>query len=261
MRYEILGPLRVREGQQLSFISAKKIETILAVLLARADQAVTIDELMREIWGERMPRRATAGIHVYISQIRKFLSRPNREGTPLLRQPSGYLLHLGEDEIDYHDFTRLVERGRAHLRERDHAAAAGCFDEALALWRGPALVDLHEGPILCGFATLLTEERIECTEMLIKAQLRLGRHREQVGRLYSLITEFPLREGFYRQLMLALYRSHRRADALHVYQVLRKALNEQLGLEPCRELRDLQRAILLADDGARDRTDLAALTV
>ncbi len=99
-----------------------------------------------------------------------------------------------------------------------------------------------------GFVTWMSDARMECLEMLNDAQLELGRHRELVGRLYSLITEHPLREAFYRQLMLALYRSECQAEALKVFQVARRTLNEELGLEPCRALQDLQRAILTADD-------------
>src|SRR6185503_18952705 len=116
------------------------------------------------------------------------------------------------------------------------------------LWRGPALGDLRAGPIVEGFVTWLAEARLECLEMLADSHLELGRHRELVGRLYSLTAEHPLREAFYRQLMLALYRSERQADALKVYQMARKTLNEELGLEPCRSVQDLQRAILTADD-------------
>jgi SARP family transcriptional regulator, regulator of embCAB operon len=248
MRYEILGPLRVVDEDGSAFISARKIEILLAVLLIRADQVVTADQLMVEIWGDRLPRRATACLQVYISQLRKFLSRPSRPGSPIVTRPPGYLLRVGSDEFDLSSFLGLVTAGRTNARASRHQEASDCFERALALWRGPVLDDLRIGPIVEGFVTWLDEMRMGCTEMLVDSQLELGRHRELVGGLYALSVEHPLRETFYRQLMLALYRSERKADALNVYQTARKMLNDELGLEPCRMLQDLQRAILIADD-------------
>jgi DNA-binding SARP family transcriptional activator len=119
------------------------------------------------------------------------------------------------------------------------------------------LGDLRNGPIVDGFVTWMMESRMECLEMLADAHLRVGRHRELVGRLYSLTAENPLREAFYRQLMLALYRSERQADALKVYQSARATLNDELGLEPCKALRDLHQAILAED---YDQLDLRAIS-
>jgi DNA-binding SARP family transcriptional activator len=248
VRYELLGPLRVvgDEGKSDS-IGAQKIETLLAVLLIRSDQVVATEQLMTEIWGERVPRRATAGIHVYVSQLRKFLNRCGGAGSPVVTRPPGYVLRSGTDELDYQSFLRLVGWGRDHVRDRRYEEASACFENALEMWRGPVLGDLSHGPIVEGFVTWLTETRLECTEMLIDAQLELGRHRELVGRLYSLTAEHPLREAFSRQLMLALYRSERQADALEVYRSVRQTINDELGLEPCRALQELQRGILTAD--------------
>lgn len=253
VRYEVLGPLRVIDCSNTMLIGARKVETLLASLLIRADQIVSTEQLIIELWGERLPRRATAGIHVYVSELRKFLSRPDRPESPVVTRPPGYLLSLGADELDCYAFQSLMSQGRRYARERRDEEAAGSFDKALALWRGPVLTDLGGGPIVCGFITRLTEERMECTEMLMESRLRLGSHREVIGRLYSLIAEYPLREWFYRQLMLALYRCERRADALTVYQSARRVLREELGLEPCQALRDTQRAILSGDG----RLDLA----
>jgi SARP family transcriptional regulator, regulator of embCAB operon len=248
VRYEILGPLRVVEENGSSFISARKIEVLLAVLLIRADQVVTSDQLMVEIWGDRLPRRATAGLQVYISQLRKFLCRPDRMGSPIVTRPPGYLLSIGSDEFDLSLFQQLAAEGRTNARAARHQEASACFEQALALWRGPVLDEMRIGPIVEGFVTWLEEMRMECIDMLVDSQLELGRHRELVGSLYALSVEYPLRETFYRQLMLALYRSERKADALKVYQSARKMLNDELGLEPCRMLKDLQQAILVADD-------------
>jgi DNA-binding SARP family transcriptional activator len=248
VRYEILGPLRVSDGNDSASISARKIEILLAVLLIRSDQVVATSQLITEVWGESAPRRATAALHVYISQLRKFLRRPSRRGSPIVTRPPGYLLRLGPDELDLHLFNQLVHQGRARAMAQRHMEASACLEAALSLWRGPALDDLRDGPIINGFATWLEEERLECIEMLVDSDLALGRHRQLVGRLYALIAEHPLREALYRQLMLALYRSERRADALKVYQTARETLKDELGLEPSRALRRLQQAILTADD-------------
>jgi DNA-binding SARP family transcriptional activator len=247
MRYEILGPLRVTDENGTSFINARKIETLLAVLLARADEVIPTGALMTEIWGEGVPRRAVAGLHVFVSQLRKFLNRPNRP-SPVITRPPGYVLSLDEDEFDAHLYLKQMEAGRAYAANQRHDAAAECLTSALSLWRGPVFNGYCPGPILEGFVSWLTEARLDCTELLVDSQLALGRHRELVGRLYSLTAEHPLRESFYRQLMLALYRSDRQADALKVYQSARRTLNEELGLEPCRALQEVQRAVLRADD-------------
>ncbi|MDL4815417.1 AfsR/SARP family transcriptional regulator [Actinomadura opuntiae] len=248
MRYEILGPLRVADGERVSTISAPKIETLLAALLVRCDQIVTTDQLMMEIWGDQAPRRATAGLHVYISQLRKFLDRPGRAASPIETSSLGYVLRLGDDEFDFHDFLRHMDRGRERMRRRRFAEAAASFENALGLWHGSLVADLRHRPVVDGFFTALAETRLECTEMLIEAQLELGRHRELAGRLWSLIAEHPLREAFYRQLMLALYRSESQAAALHVYQLARRTLNTELGVEPCRLLQSVHQAILEADE-------------
>ncbi|WP_322767898.1 AfsR/SARP family transcriptional regulator [Frankia sp. Cr1] len=250
MRYEILGPLRVVGGGGISFISAPKIEILLAALVIRADHVVGTDQLIDEIWGDRAPRRATAGLHVYISELRKFLSRLDHPNNRIVTRQPGYLLNLGSDDMDVQLFLDRVAVGRKQARERCHEEASDRFESALALWRGPALGGLGAGSMIEAFVSSVSESRMECTELLVDSQLQLGRHREVVGRLFSLVTEFPLRETFYRQLMLALYRSERRADALKVYESARRTLHDELGLEPCRALQDIQRAILAGDDRA-----------
>ncbi|MET7765571.1 AfsR/SARP family transcriptional regulator [Streptomyces sp. NPDC005393] len=252
MRYEMLGPLRVRDENTYFTLHAQKVEMVLTVLLIRADHLVSPEQLMREIWGENLPRRAAAGLHVYVSRLRKFLKLPGASGNPVETRTPGYVLHKGDDQIDAQIFPELVDVGRSLLREQRTDEAASCFSEALALWRGP--IPGHsgdgtgaKGPIIDGFSTWLTEIRRECQEMLVECQLQLGRHREAVSMLYALTAENPMCEAFYRQLMLALYRSERQADALKVYQSVRKTLNDELGLEPGRPLQDLQRAILSGD--------------
>lgn len=247
MRYEILGKIRVVDGASMSTVSARKIEILLAVLVIRAGQVVSTTQLMTEIWGEHPPRRAAAGLHVYVSQLRKFLSRPACAASPIITTHPGYLLQLGSDELDAQIFQHLVNQGREEQKAGHLEEACASFGSALDLWRGPALGGLRDGPLVNGFAGWAEQARLECTEKLVDTGLMLGRHRELASYLYALTVEYPLREAFYRQLMLALYRSGCQADALKVYQSARTVLIDELGLEPCRSLRDLQRAILLGD--------------
>jgi DNA-binding SARP family transcriptional activator len=215
-----------------------------------------MDQIMDETWGENIPRRPAATLHVYISQLRKFLRRRGRRESPIITRQHGYMLHLGSDEFDLRDYERLVKEGKRHAEEHRYEAAAEVFDEALSLWRGPALGDLRCGVIVSGFATWLEEARLECLEMMIDAQLSAGRHREIIGLLQVLTMEYPLRESFYRRLMIALYRSECQAEALKVYHQARESINGELGVEPCRALRELQRAILAEDDQLKYRSHL-----
>jgi SARP family transcriptional regulator, regulator of embCAB operon len=252
VRYEVLGPLRLVDERGTRSISAQKIETLLGVLLARSNQLVSTDQLMTEIWGQTPPMRALAGIYVYISQLRKHIAEDVREEKAIITRPSGYMLRTVGDEVDVDDFLALIEQGRRLVRkEGEYEHAAQVLEKALDLWRGPVLGDVHGGPITSGFAVWLTETRTECLELLMDARLRLGLHRELVGRLYLLAAEYPLREAFHQQLMLALYRCGRQADALRAYQTVRGTLHHELGVEPGPELKLLHRAILTADASLR----------
>ncbi|MFH8369656.1 BTAD domain-containing putative transcriptional regulator [Streptomyces sp. NPDC018031] len=224
-------------------LRAQKLATVLAVLLIRSDQVVMAEQLPREIWGELPPRRTTASIYVCVSRLRKFLNRPGQQN-PIITRPGGYMLRRASSECDFDVFQRLVADGRKHARSGEPAAAATRFEQALGLWRGPAFGNVQAGPIVAGFLKRLVEMRIECAEMSVEVDLELGRHQESIGRLRSLIAEFPLRETFYRQLMLALHRSDRTSEALGIYESARCVLDRELGLEPGRKLRELRHTVL-----------------
>ncbi|MBS2966781.1 AfsR/SARP family transcriptional regulator [Actinocrinis puniceicyclus] len=245
--YEVLGPLRVTGPAGTSSVTSRKAETLLGLLLIRAEQLVTTDQLIGELWGDFPPGRAIASVHVYISQLRKLLRQAGTAGDPILTRPTGYLLRIDGDRLDVHAFAHQSRLGRACAKEHRYEQAATSFNSALALWRGPLLGGTPGGPVISGYATWLDETRAECLERLIDAELVLGRHREAVGRLYSLAAEYPTREAFHRQLMLALYRCGRQADALKAFQTVRSTLHDELGLEPGIELQRIQLAILKAD--------------
>jgi DNA-binding SARP family transcriptional activator len=248
VRYEILRPLRVVDENGARSITAPKVELLLAVLLSRADQMVATSTILAELWPERPPRRAVAGLHVYISQLRKFLHRPDQAESPIITHKAGYLLALGSDELDVEIFLRLARRGRDHLRAGRLEEAADCLERALGLWRGPLLGDLSRGQQLGAYAVWLGQEKLDWVELLIDVRLALGAHREVISQLYALVAEHPLRESFYRQLMLALYRSERQAEALSVYQSGWRVLDDELGVAPCRSLQQIHGDILSAHD-------------
>lgn len=247
MKYQILGPLCVTGPAGISSPTPRKAETLLGLLLIRSDQLVTTEQLISEIWADSPPARAVASVHVYISQLRKVLRRTGAARDPIVTRPSGYLLRMDNDILDVHTFTNQSRLGRAYAKDHRYEQAASSFNAALSLWRGPLLGGSPGGPVISGFATWLDETRAECLERLVDVELGLGRHRESVGRLYSLAAEYPTRETFHRQLMLALYRCGRQADALKAFQTVRSTLNDELGLEPGIELQRIQQAILKAD--------------
>jgi SARP family transcriptional regulator, regulator of embCAB operon len=248
LRYEILRPLRVVDENGARSITAPKVELLLAVLLSRADQLVTTSTIMAELWPEQPPRRAAAGLHVYVSQLRKFLHRPDRARSPIVTHKAGYLLTLDSDELDAEIFLRLARLGREHAQAGRLVQAEDCLERALGLWRGPLFGDLKRGQRLSAYAVWLTQEKLDWVELLIDVRLALGAHRAVISELYALIEEYPLRESFYRQLMLALYRSERQAEALRVYQTAWRVLDSELGVAPCRSLQRIHSDILNAHD-------------
>jgi SARP family transcriptional regulator, regulator of embCAB operon len=256
MEYQILGPIRILEDGNETFLNARKVQTLLAVLLIRSGQIVSVDQLMNEIWHQSPPRCANASLHVYVSQLRKVISRAGSRDRLLTRSP-GYLLRLDRDELDVNEFERRMNRGRKLLKLDRFEEADRELTAALAVWRGRALGELPgDGPIIRGFVAWAEETRLECMEMQIDAQLALGHNRRLIGPLYQMVSEYPLRESFYRHLMVALCQADRQADALGVYRAAWATLNRELGVEPCRALRELHQSILAGelwagDEGAR----------
>ena len=255
MFYHILGALRVApedaeaivDDGAVAQLNARKVQALLATLLIRANEVVSTDQLLTELWGEEPPRRAMAGLHVYVSQLRKYLVAVTGN-QPLLTRSPGYVIHVGSDELDLLVFRRWLQQGRTRMRAGRYDEASVALRSALTQFRDPVLLDLRDGEVISRFVAWVNELKLECTEMLVTCEFELGRHRELVGLLSELVSEHPLHEAFHRQLMLALYRCDRRADALQVYQEARETLTRELGLEPCRSLRELHRSILV-DDG------------
>ena len=238
MDFRLLGPVEVSENDRAIALGGVKQRSVLAILLMHANELVTTDGLVDQIWGAAPPLRARKTIQVYVARLRKQLGKAR-----LVTHPGGYLLQVEPDELDVARFEQLT----AEAARAAPAVAADKLTEALALWRGPPLADLaYEGFAQPEIARL-EEMRLAALEERIAADLARGRHTQLVGELEALVARHPLREGLRYELMLALYRSSRQAEALEAYRTARRELAEELGLEPSGQLRELEQAILRHD--------------
>jgi predicted ATPase/DNA-binding SARP family transcriptional activator len=243
MELRVLGPLEVLgdDGAPVQ-LGGPRVRAVLAQLLLHANEVVSSDRLIDAVWGEAPPPSAQGSLQVHVHGLRKALG-PDRIAT---RAP-GYVLRVDGEELDVWRFERLVAEGQRRLGDGDHAGAFAALAEGLALWRGPALADLAYEPFAQRAASRLQELRLVAIEARLEADLGLGRHTTLVPELEALVAEHPLHERFRAQLVLALYRSNRQADALEAYRAARAALVDGLGLEPSQELRELEQAILRQD--------------
>jgi YVTN family beta-propeller protein len=221
-----------------------KQRALLALLVLHANEVVSRDRIIDELWGERPPATVAAALNVYVSKLRKVLGGAG-DGVLHTREP-GYVLRVGPGQLDADRFSRLAEEGKQALKEHDPEAAVAKFQEALALWRGPALADLRDEEFALAACARLEEQRQAVLIDRIDAELARGRHAELVGELETLIAENPFHERLWAELMVALYRSGRQADALDAYGRARETLDE-LGIEPSADLRRLQTQILRQD--------------
>ena len=238
LEFRVLGPLEVRRDGEVVAIPAAKQRALLALLLLRANEPVPQDELIDQLWGEEPPATARASLQNQVYALRKRLGSEALE-----RQPAGYVVHVEPGRLDVERFERLAtEARRAEPRER-----AAKLREALACWRGAPLADFPSEPFAQPEISRLEEERLATLEGRIDADLELGRHADLVGELEALVSRHPLRERLWAQLMLALYRAGRQAEALSSYRRAHEAFVGELGVEPGVVLRDLQRAILVQD--------------
>jgi DNA-binding SARP family transcriptional activator len=238
MDFRILGPLEVRDRGRPIELPRRKQRAVLAILLLRRRETVSIDVLVDAVWGEDPPRTARAALHNYVGQLRRALG-PGL----VLSRAGGYLLDVASEQIDVGRFERLTAESRAASGEE----RVEKLREALTLWRGPPLADLAFEPFAATEASRLEELRTAALEELIDAKLSLGASAELVAELEALITENPFRERLRGQLMLALYRAGRQAEALDAYQEARRTLTEELAIEPSAPLRELEQAILRQD--------------
>src|SRR5712691_13126490 len=228
MEFRILGPLEVVDEGRPIAIRRGKEQALLIYLLLHANEVVSSGRLIDALWDERPPPTASKILQNAVSHLRKELG----DGRLVTRDP-GYVLRVGEDELDVERFERLAREGRS--------------GEALALWRGPPHLDLHDERFADDARRRLEEQRLAVLTDRIDDDLAAGRHAEVLPDLEELIAEHPLQERLQAQLMLALYRAGRQGEALEAYQRARKTLSNELGLEPGPELQELERKILKHD--------------
>jgi len=242
MDFRILGSLEVWDGERQLELGGQKRRAVLAFLLLHANEVVAADRLVDQLWGEKAPRNAAGALQTHVSRLRKELG-----AEVLARQAWGYVLRTEPGTLDLDRFELLTAEAE-NLPARERAEK---LREALSLWRGPPLGDLAFEPSLAGDVARLEELRLTVLENRIDADLESGNQTGLVGELEALISEHPLRERLRGQLILALYRGGRQAEALEVYRETRRVLADELGLEPSPELRELERAILQQDPALR----------
>jgi YVTN family beta-propeller protein len=242
MEFRILGSLQVVAGERQIPLGGAQQREVLAILLLHRGEVVSVDRVVDELWGERPPDTATKTVQVYVSRLRKGLG----DGV-LVTRGGGYALELNGASVDADQFRRLAVEGREALDDGDPRRARETLTAALDLWRGPPLADFAYEPFAQNEVARLEELRLVALENRGEAELALGHHAALVPELEALVREHPTRERLREELMLALYRSGRQVEALESYRDARRALDEELGLEPGAQLQQLERSILNHD--------------
>ena len=252
VQFRLLGPLEAQDGERGVELGRPKQRVLLAVLLVHANQVVSLDRLIEELWGAEPPPQAAASLQTYVSNLRRALEpgRPARAPSRMLvSQPPGYRLVVGAGDLDAARFAALATEGHRLLQAQRPAAAARVLGEGLALWRGPALAEVADEAFAQAERNRLEELRVAALEDRLAADLDLGGHAAAVAELEELAGRYRFRERLAGLLMLALFRSGRQAEALQAFQAARRALAEELGIDPGRWLRQLETGILRQDPG------------
>jgi WD40 repeat protein/DNA-binding SARP family transcriptional activator len=244
MQFKVLGPLEVQGDKGAVELRGPKPRAVLAVLLLHANQPVSSERLAMAVWGEDSGTDAREKVQVTVSRLRKALGDP----TILVTQPAGYELRVRSGELDAELFEQYVHEGRRELAAGQAEQAGDILRRALSLWRGAPLAELTFESFAQADIARLEEQRLAALEVRVDADLASGRHAELVGELRQLVAGHPTREKLAGQLMLALYRCGRQAEALDAYREARDRLVEEIGVEPGPELRRLHEAILQQDD-------------
>jgi DNA-binding SARP family transcriptional activator/ABC-type branched-subunit amino acid transport system substrate-binding protein len=242
VEFGLLGLLEVVDGHEGVTVGRGKESSLLAILLLHANEPVSADRLIRELWGERSPENAAKSVQQYVSRLRKSLGAER-----LLTTPGGYVLQVEPDELDCDRFQRLATEGRSALESGDAKSADRLLSTALGLWRAPALADFRYDGFAQEAIRRLESERREASADRVDARIALGQEDRVLPELRGLIEEDPHWERPRGQLMLALYREGRQSDALEVYRETRAVFDSELGLEPSRDLQELERSILNHD--------------
>ena len=248
LEFRILGPVEVTDDGAPLQLGGQKQRALLALLLLNPNRVVSTDRIMDALWGEQVPRTAATSLQNFVSQLRKLLG-----SDVLVTKPPGYQLRVAADQLDLEKFVHLVEESRGEPA----AERTTTLRRALALWRGPPLADLGFEAFAQSEIARLEELRLAALEDRVEAELESGRHSDLIGELEAFADENPLRERLRSQLMLALYRSGRQAEALQIYHDTRRVLVDELGIEPSPTLQQLHGAILRQDPGLEDGPPVA----
>lgn len=252
MKFRILGPLEISgDGGAPASLGGLRQRSVLAILLLHANEVVATERMVDGLWAEAPPARAAHTVQVFVSRVRNALGTASPR---LITRPPGYLLHVDPDELDAAHYERLYGEARAALATGDAQRGDALLNEAEALWRGPPLAEFTYEPFAQAAIARLLELRLSCREEHIEAGLALGRHSEAIAEIRDLVHDQPFRERPRGQLMLALYRSGRQAEALDAFQQTRQVLVEDLAIEPSLALRELHEAILRQDPALQAQT-------
>lgn len=250
MQIHVLGPMTVLNDDLEPVVLAPKPRRLLALLAVNADSAISVNALVQELWGNNPPRTATATIQTYIGQVRRTIAEALKKNVTeiaeeiLITEGSSYVLSMRRVALDIAEYEMLTAAGNAAVQRGAFVEGSDLLHQAVALWRGPALVNVEAGELL-GARIVHLDESLLCTlEHRIYADLQRGAHHTLVPELTELTARHPLHENFHRHLMLALYRCGRRAESLAVMRRLRARLVEELGLEPSPFLVQLEQDIL-----------------
>ncbi|MFG1950391.1 BTAD domain-containing putative transcriptional regulator [Micromonospora sp. NPDC048830] len=248
MQFRLLGPLEISTDDGRPFrLRSPKVRQVLALLLAKTHGVVPVEALIRELWGDHPPRSALTTLQTYVYHARKAFAA-EAVGAPgrqlLVTCPPGYRMEVEDHEVDSIMFEQLIERSRRELRNGQDEAAAQHLRQALDMCHGAVLANIPAGDALVAHIVYLEELRLRATELYIETNIRLGRHRELIPELRTLVKEHQLNEWFHGQLITILSLAGRRAEALNAYQDLRGILDSELGLEPSEELKRLQHEVL-----------------
>jgi DNA-binding SARP family transcriptional activator len=244
--FKLLGPLEVSAGGCSVPVRAAKQRVVLASLLVDPGRVVTVDQLIARLWGNAVPDGAQGTLRSYVMRLRQALDTTAATG-PIVTCPEGYFIDLSGDALDLHRFEALVRQARTATAEGRADRASALFSEALELWRGEPLSNVPSEILHREVRPRLAEQWLLARELRIDAALAAGRHQDMTAELGELTTHHPLRERFWAQRMLALYRSGRQAEALECYHTLSTLLAGELGIYPGPELRFIHQAILTSD--------------
>jgi DNA-binding SARP family transcriptional activator len=245
MEFRLLGSLEVRHSGEVLALGGPRQRAVLAILVLRANEVVTVRTLVEAVW-ETAPMSANTNVRTYVAALRRLLREDGKGDERLVTRPAGYLFAAAPDEVDVLAFEELAGDGDRALAEHDFVGAAEFFERALALWRGEPLEDLELGTGPLMDIVRLRERRLAVVERHARALVGAGRHADAVARLRPLLTRHPLRDGLWEELISALFQAGHHAEALDAYERMRTVLAEELGSYPSPALQQLHQQILTA---------------